>query len=86
MYQSSVLQQYSLFKYIQWNGLETQRCTLISATFFFYFKQFNSILWRIVEFKELVSTGDGDYRMVYAINGQIPGPEIVVTEGDVVSM
>uniref|UniRef100_K1PN77 Uncharacterized protein n=1 Tax=Magallana gigas TaxID=29159 RepID=K1PN77_MAGGI len=38
------------------------------------------------EFKELVSTGDGDYRMVYAINGQIPGPEIVVTEGDVVSM
>lgn len=53
---------------------------------FFNFKQFNSILWRIVEFKELVSTGDGDYRMVYAINGQIPGPEIVVTEGDVVSM
>nr|XP_022308032.1 uncharacterized protein LOC111114035 [Crassostrea virginica] len=38
------------------------------------------------EFKELVSTGDGDYRMVYAINGQIPGPEIIVTEGDMVSI
>ncbi|XP_061185783.1 uncharacterized protein LOC133193882 [Saccostrea echinata] len=36
------------------------------------------------EFKDLVSTGDGDFRMVYAINGQIPGPEIVVTEGDTV--
>ena len=31
-----------------------------------------------------MSTGDGDYRMVYAINGQIPGPEIIVTEGDMV--
>ncbi|XP_065929832.1 uncharacterized protein [Magallana gigas] len=38
------------------------------------------------EFKELVSTADGDYRMVYAINGQIPGPDIVVTEGDMVSV
>ena len=37
-----------------------------------------------LEFKELVSTGDGDYRMVYAINGKIPGPEIIVTEGDMV--
>lgn len=24
--------------------------------------------------------------MVYAINGQIPGPEIIVTEGDMVSI
>lgn len=32
-----------------------------------------------------MSTADGDYRMVYAINGQIPGPEIIVTEGDMVS-
>lgn len=24
--------------------------------------------------------------MVYAINGQIPGPELVVTEGDMVSI
>ena len=39
-----------------------------------------------LEFLELVSTGDGDYRLVYAINGQIPGPEIVVTEGDMVSL
>ncbi|XP_056007907.1 uncharacterized protein LOC125666817 [Ostrea edulis] len=36
------------------------------------------------EFEDLVSTGDGEYRMVYAINGQIPGPEIVVSEGDTV--
>lgn len=39
-----------------------------------------------IEFQELVSTGDGDYRLVYAINGQIPGPEIVVMEGDMVSL
>ena len=39
-----------------------------------------------LEFLELVSTGDGDYRLVYAINGQIPAPEIVVTEGDMVSL
>lgn len=43
-------------------------------------------IWYPLEFKELVSTADGDYRMVYAINGQIPGPEIVVTEGDMVSI
>ena len=39
-----------------------------------------------IELQELVSTGDGDYRLVYAINGQIPGPEIVVMEGDMVSL
>ncbi|XP_062618570.1 uncharacterized protein LOC134280158 [Saccostrea cucullata] len=40
----------------------------------------------IEEFKQNVSPGDGSYRMVYAINGQIPGPDIVVFEDQIVSV
>lgn len=35
--------------------------------------------------KNYVSTGDGRYKLVYAINGEIPGPNIVVFEDQVVS-
>lgn len=35
--------------------------------------------------KNDVSTGDGRYKLVYAINGEIPGPNIVVFEDQVVS-
>ncbi|XP_062618571.1 uncharacterized protein LOC134280159 [Saccostrea cucullata] len=38
------------------------------------------------EFKQTVSPGDGNYKMVYAINGQIPGPDIVVFEDQVISV
>lgn len=37
------------------------------------------------EIKNDVSTGDGRYKLVYAINGEIPGPNIVVFEDQVVS-
>lgn len=37
------------------------------------------------EMKNDVSTGDGRYKLVYAINGEIPGPNIVVFEDQVVS-
>lgn len=32
-----------------------------------------------------MSTGDGRYKIVYAINGEIPGPNIVVFEDQIVS-
>ncbi|XP_056000865.1 uncharacterized protein LOC130048300 [Ostrea edulis] len=38
------------------------------------------------EFRDTVSPGDGDYKLVYAINGQIPGPDIVVYEDQVISV
>ncbi|XP_061167179.1 uncharacterized protein LOC133176019 [Saccostrea echinata] len=38
------------------------------------------------EFKHSVSPGDGKYRMVYAINGQIPGPDVVVFEDQIISV
>lgn len=38
------------------------------------------------EMKNDVSTGDGRYKLVYAINGEIPGPNIVVFEDQVVSI
>ncbi|XP_048753990.2 uncharacterized protein LOC125665390 [Ostrea edulis] len=38
------------------------------------------------ELRDNVSAGDGSYRLVYAINGQIPGPDIVVFEDQVVSV
>ncbi|XP_022309994.2 uncharacterized protein LOC111115523 [Crassostrea virginica] len=38
------------------------------------------------ELKESVSTGDGNYKLVYAINGQIPGPNVVVFEDQIVSI
>lgn len=37
------------------------------------------------EMKNDVSTGDGRYKLVYAINGEIPGPNIVVFEDQVIS-
>lgn len=37
------------------------------------------------DMKNDVSTGDGRYKLVYAINGEIPGPNIVVFEDQVVS-
>lgn len=37
------------------------------------------------ELKNEVSTGDGRYKLVYAINGEIPGPNIVVFEDQIVS-
>lgn len=86
MYWSSVLQQYPLIKYVQCNVLGTQRDLFPHCWIIPFFKENGSTRFSILEFKELVSTGDGDYRMVYAINGKIPGPEIVVTEGDVVSL
>ncbi|XP_056001740.1 uncharacterized protein LOC125656390 [Ostrea edulis] len=38
------------------------------------------------EFIDTVSPGDGGYKLVYAINGQIPGPDIVVYEDQVISV
>lgn len=38
------------------------------------------ILFSYEELKDRVSTGDGQYKLVYAISGEIPGPNIVVFE------
>ncbi|XP_061167207.1 uncharacterized protein LOC133176052 [Saccostrea echinata] len=38
------------------------------------------------DFKENVSPGDGNYRLALAFNGQIPGPDIVVYEDQIVSV
>lgn len=36
------------------------------------------ILFSYEKLKDRVSTGDGQYKLVYAISGEIPGPNIVV--------
>uniref|UniRef100_K1PED6 L-ascorbate oxidase n=1 Tax=Magallana gigas TaxID=29159 RepID=K1PED6_MAGGI len=38
------------------------------------------------ELRDDVSTGDGRYKLVYAINGEIPSPNIVVFEDQIVSV
>lgn len=35
--------------------------------------------------KNNVSTGDGGYKLIFAINGEIPGPNIMVYEDQIVS-
>lgn len=35
--------------------------------------------------KNNVSTGDGRYKLIFAINGEIPGPNIMVYEDQIVS-
>lgn len=43
------------------------------------------ILFSYEELKDRVSTDDGQYKLVYAISGEIPGPNIVVFEDQIVS-
>lgn len=43
------------------------------------------ILFSYEELKDRVSTGDGQYKLVYAISGEIPGPNIVVFKDQIVS-
>lgn len=43
------------------------------------------ILFSNQELKDRVSTDDGQYKLVYAINGEIPGPNIVVFDDQIVS-
>lgn len=38
------------------------------------------------ELKNNVNTGDGRYKLIFAINGEIPGPNIVVYEDQIVSI
>lgn len=43
------------------------------------------ILFSYEELKDRVSTDDRQYKLVYAISGEIPGPNIVVFEDQIVS-
>ncbi|XP_062618572.1 uncharacterized protein LOC134280160 [Saccostrea cucullata] len=61
------------------NGLLQRRITNISCSDTF-------IPLTRKEFKENVSPGDGNYKLALAFNGQIPGPNIVVYEDQIVSI
>lgn len=52
----------------------------LTGNFYLFF-----ILFSYQELKDRVSTGDGQYKLVYAISGEIPGPNIVVFEDQIVS-
>lgn len=49
--------------------------------YYFLHAQFSDSL---TELRDDVSTGDGRYKLVYAINGEIPSPNIVVFEDQIV--
>lgn len=49
--------------------------------YYFLHAQFSHSL---TELRDDVSTGDGRYKLVYAINGEIPSPNIVVFEDQIV--
>lgn len=51
-----------------------------------YYNKMHIYLFIIfTELKNKVTAGDGRYKLVYAINGEVPGPNIVVFEDQIVS-